>query len=160
MYFIKNNIFYLEHDNNNKITPNIIKELKKCNTIIINYNFNQKLNNIPNNIICIKLNNDFNQHLNNLPNSVEKIQFMGNFSQNINNLPNTTTNIKINTNYNNKIYNLPNNINIIKFYYHSKFNKKMINLSQYLLQIHINPTKRKYYKNIVNDNKIVQINKN
>ncbi len=77
--------------------PDSIKEL------ILKYNFNLELNNLPNSIQWIQwiqiFNELYNKELNNLPNSVEYLKLPLNYRLEIKNIPTNLKTIKCNKDY-------------------------------------------------------------
>ena len=88
-----------------------IYKLSKSNiNLILDYNFNQLINNLPNSIQTLIFDNDFNEPVDNLPNSVQNLILENLFNQPIDNLPNSIQNLWLGNIFNKSIDNLPNSI--------------------------------------------------
>jgi len=72
--------------------------------------FNQKLENLPNDLQNLTLGHNFNQKLENLPNNLQNLILGNYFNQKLENLPNVLQNLTLGHNFNQKLENLPNNL--------------------------------------------------
>ncbi len=75
-----------------------------------NSRFNYQIDNLPINLIELKLGAGFNQPVTNLPNKLKKITFGLLFNQQIDNLPNSLTHLILDASFNQPIDNLPSNL--------------------------------------------------
>ena len=88
--------------------------------------FNQKVNNLPQNIICIKFCGDFNQKVDKLPPKLKELTFGNQFTQKVDKLPSTLTHLTFGYYFNQKVDNLPLTLTHLTFGY--RFNKSVDNL--------------------------------
>ena len=72
--------------------------------------FNQKVDNLPNNLTHLTFGSTFNQIVDNLPKNLTHLTFGHYFNQSVDNLPSSLTYLTLGMYFNQKIDNLPNNL--------------------------------------------------
>ena len=110
---------------------------KETKTLTISYDFNEKLKNIQEDIEIIIFENNnyskFNQKVDNLPQNLTYLNLGCNFNQKVDKLPKNITEIIFDFCFNQPVDNLPERLTKITFGY--CFNKKVDNLPDSLTQI-------------------------
>ncbi len=79
-----------------------------------NENFNEPIDNLPNNLECLKLGYNFNQPLNNLPESLKVLWTSCHFNQPLDNLPNRLINLRTGGDFIQPLDNLPNSLQVLE----------------------------------------------
>jgi hypothetical protein len=114
---------------------------KETKTLIISYDFNEELKDIPNDTEIIIFENEepkysiFNQKVVNLPQNLTHLTFGSYFDQKVDNLPKNLTHLTIDYKFNQKIDNLPKNLTHLTLSYN--FNQKLDNLPKNLKYLKI-----------------------
>ena len=106
----------------------------KTKTLILPFNFNEELKNLPPNteIIIFEQNlngykcSTFNKSVDNLPNSLIHLTFGYSFNREVDNLPNSLTHLTFGKEFDQNVDNLPNNLRYLTFGY--DFDKEVDNL--------------------------------
>jgi hypothetical protein len=90
----------------------------KTNTLILPFNFNEKVDNLPQSLTQLILPSTFNQKVDNLPQSLTHLTFGVYFNQKVDNLPHNLTHLTFGSYIDKKINKLPKNLTslILNFY--------------------------------------------
>ena len=109
-YKIKKNKIEFSQNFDDPLSEDIIEDIKKCEIIYFNYDFNQPVNNLPNNIRKIIFGKKFNQPVDHLPQEIMMINFCCDFNQTIDFLPINLICLSLGPKFNQPIDNLPENL--------------------------------------------------
>jgi len=114
---------------------------KETKTLIIPFNFNEELKDLPLDTEIIILEEDFsktkysqfNQLIDDLPNGLTYLSFGYNFNQKVDNLPTNLIHLTFGNLFNKEVDNLPSSLTHLTFGH--SFNKKVDNLPKKLIHL-------------------------
>lgn len=114
-YIIENDTMIFEDFFSSPLTDDILEDMKKIKKIEFGNFFNEKVDNLPDNITHIHFGlYSFNQSVDNLPCNITHLYFSQNFNQSVDFLPCSVEVIHFGYHFNQKINNLPSNVKELK----------------------------------------------
>lgn len=158
-YDLISNVVFTKTWYNEPLDERLLQCIKKYRNVSFGEYFNQKLDDLPNNLIgiCFGLNStfnkpldylpetvayiglgrDFNHSLANLPHNLKRLEFSiySEFDKSLDLLPNSVEEIKLSDNYNTKINKFPSNLKVLKL--GKKYNHELDNLPEGMEELHL-----------------------
>ena len=140
-------IFEKEYLLYSKFNQKVDNLLQNITHIIFNRDFNQKVDNLPKNLTYLFFGNNFNQKVNNLPKNLFCLIFGNSFNQKINNLPKSLFHIDFGYKFTQNIYRIPKSINELSLYNNNEY---INNIPNHIIKIYIKYSNSNIDKKIEN----------